>query len=71
MLKEQARMWKKFGEKKTKKRRHHRAAARAEERESGGEEGKAGGWQRRAPVLTCHDRTESDSRPHLLPQTEQ
>lgn len=54
-----------------KKHRHYRAAARAEERESGGEERKARGWQRRAPVLTCRDGTESDSRPHLLPQTEQ
>lgn len=29
------------------------------------------GWQRRASVLTWRDGSESDSRPHLLPETEQ
>lgn len=38
----------------------------------GGEESRRQtGRQRKAPVLTWRDGTESDSRPHLLPEMEQ
>lgn len=44
------------------------AALKGEERR---EERKAGGRQAGRGELTWHDGTESDSRPHLLPQMEQ
>lgn len=40
-------------------------------RKSGGKPEADGLAERRAPVLTWRNGTESDSRPHLLPQTEQ
>lgn len=52
--------------------RHPREAVSESVRKGGGEESRRQtGWQRRAPMLTWRDGTESDSRPHLLPETEQ
>lgn len=65
VLKEQERVGKKLGG----NHRHYRAAAaRTEERV---EERKAGGRRAGKGELTWRDGTESDSRPHLLPQMEQ
>lgn len=66
MLKEQERVGKKLEE------TTDIQSSSESRRKGGGEESqRQTGRQRKAPMLTWRDETESDSRPHLLPETEQ